>query len=590
MTWFRLRRLVAAGAAVLLGAALAVSVGASAAAAPPPAAVVYLDPVNGLDNDPCLITSPCATLDRALRRVATGGTVRLAPGQYLGTTAVPAGLTITIQGVTWATTSLNGMFAGTVLTVPSTSAVTLVDLTVMWGDTTGDGGGIRSAGGLTLIRSRVYANHARDGGGIHHDGGLLRIADSRIDTNQATGSGGGIRLRGGSLSMTGSTVDDNRLNGSGDGAGIASFRGEVEVSDSTLYRNFGARHGGGIYALTGALALRRVTVSDNVSRYVGGGVFAITDLTGDLAISGSIMAGNLSNNCALLDTSNTPDGQYNVDSDGSCLTLMTGFGVMADPGLDGLRDNGGPTPTRAISVQSAAHRAIPADYALCDGADQRGQPRRDGTTDGCDIGAFQAAPALRFAPAPVAFGPVPVTGPATADLKITNVSAAPVSLTDLEPTGNYKIDAVACPALLGPGEACTVEVTLTPAAGANPGTITIRYDGGPTFDTSGTVALTGTGVDPPRNVTLPAIIGKPQVGVPLKAHAGSWLGGTPMSFAYVWQLCTDDDHICDTVAKGPHYTPGASDLGWLIQLTVVAVNSDGEREAISDRSKVQGPA
>ena len=95
----------------------------------------------------------------------------------------------------------------------------------------GDGGGIRSAGVLTLTDCTISANQAvgsefvgGNGGGIFNDSGTMTITRCTISNNsaqystgssgdQATISGGGIsNYSGGSLSINNSTISGNSWN------------------------------------------------------------------------------------------------------------------------------------------------------------------------------------------------------------------------------------------------------------------------------------------------------------------------------------------------------------------------------------------
>jgi hypothetical protein len=91
---------------------------------------------------------------------------------------------------------------------------------------------------------------------------------------------------------------------------------------------------------------------------------------------------------------------YNLDSDGSC-GLNAPSDRTADPQLAPLRDNGGPTETRALLFGSPAIDAIPVENCTDRlgtpiAADQRGVPRPQGAA--CDIGAYEATQHALFVP------------------------------------------------------------------------------------------------------------------------------------------------------------------------------------------------
>ena len=70
-------------------------------------------------------------------------------------------------------------------------------------------------------------------------------------------------------------------------------------------------------------------------------------------------------------------------------------GLIGNPKLSPLADNGGSTKTVALGPGSAARDKVPASRAGCPGIDQRGVHRPQGKA--CDIGAFEfATPAIRI--------------------------------------------------------------------------------------------------------------------------------------------------------------------------------------------------
>jgi hypothetical protein len=84
----------------------------------------------------------------------------------------------------------------------------------------------------------------------------------------------------------------------------------------------------------------------------------------------------------------TGDGHLN-------LTFPTAScpGIVADPQLGPLQQNGGPTPTMAITPPSPAIDRIPPTAAAgCTPTDQRGVARPQPAGARCDIGAYEYKP------------------------------------------------------------------------------------------------------------------------------------------------------------------------------------------------------
>jgi CSLREA domain-containing protein len=329
------------------------------------------------------------------------------------------------------------------------------------------GGGIWNHGTLTVTSSTVSGNSAvRDGGGIYNDLGTLTLTNSTISGNSAGYGGGGI-YGFFTVTVTSSTISGNSA---GYGGGIYYF-GKLTVTSSTVGANSAGFDGGGIYLgqFGSSLTARNSTISTNSAERDGGGVYVqpSTSLTATNAtISGNSAArngGGISNlgtvstnnvtiarNVADSDADATGDGGGiinvsggsvvvantivgdNLDASASakfpdCLGSLTagGFDLIEnttgcaiggittgtitgrDPLLGPLQNNGGPTLTHALLVQTRKAGdltyQIPSPAidtgnpgilgTLCPGSDQRNFNRPvDGNADGaarCDIGAYE---------------------------------------------------------------------------------------------------------------------------------------------------------------------------------------------------------
>ena len=102
----------------------------------------------------------------------------------------------------------------------------------------------------------------------------------------------------------------------------------------------------------------------------------------------TLIAGNSAGNCGAGVTS--LGGAHSMSDDGTCGAGFTQK-TLAQINLGPLRDNGGPTLSRALRLPSAAIDA--GDNASCPPTDQRGVRRPAGS--GCDIGAYE----LQYTPA-----------------------------------------------------------------------------------------------------------------------------------------------------------------------------------------------
>jgi predicted outer membrane repeat protein len=325
------------------------------------------------------------------------------------------------------------------------------------------GGGIYADGNLTVSASQIRQNQASSGGGIFlwWEGEISIGQDTRIYENMATDYGGGICLDGGStldleqvaimnnqagvagggighgpnlippaVRMTRSTVSGNTTDGPGGGIYINSGEWEIEAStisgnsadegggiyntdallsmlNSTISMNQAQRGGGLIHDSSAAVTLSFVTLAENTA---GSGAGLVVD-AGLAQITNSIVSGNMPFDCQ----GSTQPLDANLDGDGSC-----GFSLTADPLLEPLALNGGPTRTHAIPSFSPAAEAsatcLPFGSLLALGVDQRGEPRPQGAV--CDLGAFEAVistiplPPLPTPTATVRAPPPPTPAPA----------------------------------------------------------------------------------------------------------------------------------------------------------------------------------
>lgn len=159
------------------------------------------------------------------------GTVVVSGGAFDGNRAVEGGgiwtsgdLTITASGAGDATTFTNNVATGNdpdqgggalYATPDGVIVVSDADVTSnVASGTSGSGGGVFSAGSLTMSNSVVARNQAnRAGGGIEDAGGSVDLEDVTLRANTigtaAPGNGGGLHSGGGDVTVTGGLVEDN---------------------------------------------------------------------------------------------------------------------------------------------------------------------------------------------------------------------------------------------------------------------------------------------------------------------------------------------------------------------------------------------
>ena len=262
-----------------------------------------------------------------------------------------------------------------VFDIQAGSTVEINGITIRNGRTqvlSGNGGGIRNAGELTLSRVVVTGNQANGGagGGIFSggDGSSLTVAQSAITGNTAATLGGGIALD-----------------------------GPLTLTDSTVSGNTAGTIGGGIYSFNNSDAeITNVTITANHAGTQAGGLFAESvpfQTAARPVLRDTILAGNTAPTDRDCGGAPVSSGHNILGVGGTCIDFTAGKGDLVgtaatplDPKLGPLANNGGTTPTHALLAGSPALGAA----ANCTATDQRGVDRQAGT---CDIGAFELSAA-----------------------------------------------------------------------------------------------------------------------------------------------------------------------------------------------------
>lgn len=311
--------------------------------------------------------------------------------------------TLTIVGAGARHTIVDGNHLDRIFSIGNTATVTIRDMTLTGGDSTGRGtskeidmgGAIYNTGTLTLDRVAVVGNHADGGGGIFSvPGSYITINQSLIAHNSAY-EAGGIRFDGGG-ELIDSTVTDNRLEPlpkksyahdpklaitlanelSGYGGGI-DFRGgnNLDIVNSTITDNHAIKGGGGLNSAQSYAAATSATSP------------GITLLLNTIIANNTSSAGG--NNCNVEENIIESEG-HNLASDGSCFLTAPGDLPNHNPLLGALAFNGGATQTEALLTGSPAIGAGATQG--CPRHDQRGVTRPGGS---CSIGAYQYVPSRR---------------------------------------------------------------------------------------------------------------------------------------------------------------------------------------------------
>jgi len=437
-----------------------------------------------------------------------GDTVAFAcSGSFNLTSTLAINQDLTIDGAGHSVTISGG---GTVqlLSVSSDITLSLNDLTLSDGNSSGNGGAIDNAGLMNLSLDTFVNNTAGVSGGAINNTGFLAVGGSTFTNNTATTYGGAIyNADSGAVITIASTFNNNTAGGIG---GAIENDGDLLLADSTLANNQALIKGGGVDNNTmNTAVLLNDTLSGNSTSVPGGGGGLYNNAP--LTLINSIVAGSSPGSA---DCGGAPvtDNGGNLDSDGSC-GLGPGH-TYASPGLAPLADNGGPTQTMALLPGSPAIGLGLPDICQgfpISGLDQRGEPRPTAT---CDSGAYQtmaaSSPPVRSAPVLIPLlawaAPAAITYGTTLDSTqldaVATINGAPVAGTiAYSPSAGTILHA-------GAGQQLAAAFTPLDGAGITAtGLVTITVNPAPT-----TLTLTADQTAGDGSVTLSATVGTTAAG------------------------------------------------------------------------------
>jgi hypothetical protein len=223
----------------------------------------------------CVSASCClpatANLQAAIDAISSGATLRLCAGTWTLASTVQISKTLTIAGVGAAQTVLDGNNAVRVLQIAVGADVSLRELTVTKGMTTGAtypnnvAGGILNEGTLRLSEVDVTGHNSAYGAGLYNaPTGTLRLhAGSHVTDNRATSFGGGIANNGMLTLEGGSQVTGNSATaGAG---GIDNVAGTLALQDGSRVAGNTAAAAGGVFNLSGTVNVAaNALICDNI--------------------------------------------------------------------------------------------------------------------------------------------------------------------------------------------------------------------------------------------------------------------------------------------------------------------------------------
>jgi hypothetical protein len=269
--------------------------------------------------------------------------------------------------------TISGNNVSRVVNVNSGVTASITGLRIAGGYVASNGGGILSAGNLTLNRVAIEDNFSYAGGGLYASG-VLNVVNSTIADNTGYYVGGGAHLTLATAIFVNATVSSNSASYGGGGLYISG--GSITIAHGTVTQNRSttSNSGGGIYVSSGGVVVHHTIIADNF--YGTGSVES--DIYGTLNTSLSVYN--------LIGTGGSGGLTNNVNGN------LVG---VADPGLAALDFYGGPIRTHALLAGSAAIDAGNEYISSPPSSDARGRARiDDGDYDYeslIDIGAFELA-------------------------------------------------------------------------------------------------------------------------------------------------------------------------------------------------------
>jgi len=213
--------------------------------------------------------APAGSIQSMIDAAPDGGTVNIPAGTY--NESLTVNKTITLTGVSSATTIIHAVTGQRVITVTSGHTLRLENLTLTGGQTGNDGGGVYvSDGSLQIVNCLIADNSARFGGGVYQwNIGRVDIIGSRIERNQASADGGGLYVNG-DAALTNTLVLTNTA--SRHGGGLHVITGRADVLGGRFAGNRAVSGNGGGISLNKAIKVSGTQIISNTAGGDGGGL------------------------------------------------------------------------------------------------------------------------------------------------------------------------------------------------------------------------------------------------------------------------------------------------------------------------------
>ena len=203
--------------------------------------------------------NPFKSLEHAVSNSKNDSTIYLNDGEYIGShnRNITIDKSVTIIGKSKQGTLISGESCGSIFNVTSNSRLTLINLTLMNGYSSGNGGLIYSEGGqITIINCILKDSNADvNGGVIYNNFGVLNIEDSCFINNSACDFGG-VMYTMGSTSVKNSNFTENVLTSDGGVGACIAAGGTIDLNGCLFYKCYSP------YSAAALLNLGNATVNN----------------------------------------------------------------------------------------------------------------------------------------------------------------------------------------------------------------------------------------------------------------------------------------------------------------------------------------
>jgi autotransporter family porin len=253
------------------------------------------DDWNGLNSTwtPNTLNGPKATINNATGTVKSGGIVYVAKGTYKESN-IQIVSNMSIIGQSRQETIITGLKGSTFL-VGKGVTLNLINMTIMDGNSVGQGGGgaIHNNGFLTVNSVTFSKNYADNTGGAIYNNGTLIVNDSYFLNNTVIQQGGAIS-NDGKMTVTNTDFTSNNAGGYGGAIynnGVSNLINDNFQDNSAYSKVNDGSNGGAIYN-TASLNVTNSIFNNNVARNNGGAIF--NEKKGQLIIKNGAFTKNLS--------------------------------------------------------------------------------------------------------------------------------------------------------------------------------------------------------------------------------------------------------------------------------------------------------